>query len=49
MKEKIFSKKMVEVEPTTLCSLVHCSTNFANTFSYSGQKNFYIKSKPWPV
>jgi hypothetical protein len=39
------SKNLVEVEPTTLSLLVHCSTIFLNTFSYSVQTNFYIKSK----
>ncbi len=48
MKEKKFKKK-VEVEPTTLCLLVHCSTIFTNTFSYNVHTKFYIESKPSPV
>jgi hypothetical protein len=43
------SKKKVEVELTTLGSLIHCSTIFTNTFSYKVPTNFYIESKPCPV
>jgi hypothetical protein len=46
---KKISKKVVEVEPTTMCLLVHCSTIFTNTVSFCDQTNFYIKSKPFPV
>jgi hypothetical protein len=45
---KKISKKVVKVEPTTMCLLVHCSTIFTNTFSSSDQTNVYIKSKPCP-
>ncbi len=48
MKEKKLKKK-VEVEPTTLCLLIHCSTIFTNTFSYNNLTNFDIESKPSPV
>ena len=44
-----FLKEVVEVEPTTMCLLVHSSTIFTNTLSSSIQTNFYIKSKPCPV
>jgi hypothetical protein len=47
--EKKNLKKVAEVEPSTLCLLVHCSTIFTITFSYYTQTNFYIKSKPCPV
>ena len=40
---KKISKKVVEVEPATMCLLVHCSTIFTNTFSYSNHTNFYNK------
>ena len=48
-RKKNFKKEVVEVEPTTMCLLVHCSTIFTNTFSSCDQTNAYIKSKPWPV
>jgi hypothetical protein len=41
-KKKKITKNVVEVEPTTLSLLVHCSTIFTNTFSYSIRTNFYI-------
>jgi hypothetical protein len=46
-KKKKNSKRVVEVEPTTLKLLINCSTIFTITFSCLDKK-FYIKGKPCP-